>query len=201
MLQLQKYVQGVLGISETVPARKHFKDHQMHQLLLKQEQVLTMLTMAVEASDVYQGPLVTAAALARSSWEDLQDLRRCEFAGRDAHKLDKREDASNFCLLPPAEEKLMTAQRGKGKGKGKGKGFRSFQPQAVAIPVVSAGSSPIGTLSHRTGETIPAPSLGKGGREKADPDLLSLPDQQCKREGALGIDPICPGLDCTGVPL
>ena len=70
--QLQKDVQGVLGIPETFPACKHFKDRLLQQLQLKQEQVLTMLTMAVEASDVYEGPSITAAALARSSWEDLQ---------------------------------------------------------------------------------------------------------------------------------
>ena len=120
----------MLGIPGTVLACKHFKDRQLQQLQLKREQVLTMSTMVVEASDVYEGPLITAAALARSSWKDLQDLRRREFAGRDAHKLDKREDASNLRLLSPAEDKLMTAQRGKGKGKGKGKGFRSFQPQS-----------------------------------------------------------------------
>ena len=66
LLQLQKNVKGVAGIPETVPTRKHFRDRQLQQLQLKQEQVVIMLCQAIEASDVYEGPLITAAALARS---------------------------------------------------------------------------------------------------------------------------------------
>jgi hypothetical protein len=164
--QLQKDVQGVLGIPETVPARKHFKDRQLQQLQLKQEQVLTMLTMAVEASDIYEGPLITAAALARSSWEDLQDLRRREFAGRDAHKLDKREDASNLRLLSPAEEKLMTAQRGKGKGKGKGKGFRNVQPQFSGYTSGFSQQQPSYYSQSSNWRDNPSPKPWKGGKGK-----------------------------------
>ena len=124
--ELQKDITGIVGIPATVPARKNFRDKQLQLLQTKQEQILVLLTHAVEQTDCYDGPLITAAALARSTWEDLQDWRRKDFAGRDAHKLDRRSDSSSLRLLSPAEEKIVTPQRGKGKGKGKG--FRPFQP-------------------------------------------------------------------------
>lgn len=164
--QLQKDVTGVAGIPETVPARKHFRDRQLQQLQLKQEQVLIMLCQAVEASDVYEGPLITAAALARSSWEDLQDLRRREFAGRDAHKLDRREDASNLRLLSPAEEKLMSSQRGKGKGKGKGKGFRTFQTQSSGYSSGFSQQQPNQYSQSSNWRDNPSPKPWKGGKGK-----------------------------------
>ena len=163
--QLQAEITGVQGVPETVPSRKHFRDRQLQQLQLKQEQVMNLLVSAVEATNMFDGPLITAAALSRSSWEDLQDLRRKEFAGRDAHKLDKRHDASSLRLLSPQEEKLMNSQRGRGKGKGKGRSYRSFMPQSSGSYHQGGMQFPPYYQSSNWREQ-PAPRPWKGGKGK-----------------------------------
>ena len=70
--ELQRDIIGIVGILATVPARKHFHDKQLQLLQTKQEQILVLLAHAVEQADCYDGPLITAAALARSTREDLQ---------------------------------------------------------------------------------------------------------------------------------
>ena len=168
--ELQREITGIIGISATVPSRKHFKDKQLHQLQVKQEQILIMLTNAVELTDCYDGPIITAAALARSTWEDLQDWRRKEFAGRDAHKLDRRSDSSSLRLLSPAEEKIVTPQRGKGKGKGKG--FRPFQPpnyQQHGYPNQQQGQYSTSSSNFRPWKG----GKGKGRSRSAQPNKSS----------------------------
>ena len=125
---MQKDLTGVQGIPETVPPRKFYRDRVLWQLQAKQEHIMILLCQAVEASPVFEGPLLSAAALVRSTFEDLKEMRRKEFAGREAYKLDKREDASSLRLLSPAEEKLISGPKGKGKGKGKGRS-RGLVPQ------------------------------------------------------------------------
>ena len=130
---MQKDLPGIQGIPETVPPRKFYKDRVLWQMQAKQEHIMILLCQAVEQSPVFDGPLLSAAALVRSTFEDLKDLRRKEFAGREAYKLDKREDASSLRLLSPAEEKLISGPRGKGKGKGRGRP-RGLVPQQAQDP-------------------------------------------------------------------
>ena len=73
--------------------------------------------------------VTTAAALIRSAWEDLHQMRRDNIAGRQRSQLDKRPDDVKPRLLSAEKESNINQVKGKGKGKGKGKARRPWQPR------------------------------------------------------------------------
>ena len=65
--------------------------------------------------------ITTAAALVRSAWESLHQIRREQIAGKQRYKLDKREDDIKLRLLSPEEETKIQQIKGKGYSKCKDK--------------------------------------------------------------------------------
>jgi hypothetical protein len=127
---LQKDLKPIQGLPETVPPRRTYKDRQIFTVQQKQEQALTLLVETVEATAVNHPSFLTAAALIRSAWEDLHEIRRRDLVGNQAHKLEKREDSSQLRLLSEGEEKTISLRKGKGKGKGSGQG-QSFNNKFI----------------------------------------------------------------------
>ena len=118
----------VQGIPMTVPPRRHRTDRALFTAQSKLEGAMSLMVEVAERCDLSQGPLLQAAALTRSAFEDLTDLRRKTLAGYQASKLDPREDASTLRLLSPEEERRIKPPRrfrdgGKGGGKGHGPSF------------------------------------------------------------------------------
>jgi hypothetical protein len=123
-----KEITPYLGVPKTPPARKEPQDRALQGLQHKIEIVMHLLVETAETSGITDGPLVACAAVARSVWEDTNEIRRRNMARGQAFKLDTREDATTIRLLSDAEEKAIrptfnsNAHRGKGIGR---KGFAS----------------------------------------------------------------------------
>jgi hypothetical protein len=118
-----KQMHFVQGIPLTIPPRRHRTDRALYMAQSKLEGAMSLMVDVAEAAAVTSGPLLAAAALVRSSFEDMTDLRRRTLAGYQSNKLDPREDSSQLRLLSPEEERRIKPV---GKGKGKGKGGSSY---------------------------------------------------------------------------
>ena len=118
-----KTLQFVQGVPPTIPPRRHRTDRALYMAQSKLEGAMSLMVDVAEEKAITSGPLLAAAALVRSSYEDLTDLRRRTLVGYQANKLDPREDSSQLRLLSPEEERRIKPL---GKGKGKGKGGQSF---------------------------------------------------------------------------
>lgn len=106
-----------IGIPQTPAPRKNTIDYKIATAQKKMEDCMQHMVAAMEGD---RHGVNTAAALARSAWEDLHQMRREHLAGRQRSKLQKREDDQKPRLLTAEEEAKITLNRGKGKGKGKG---------------------------------------------------------------------------------
>jgi hypothetical protein len=133
-----KSQQLVQGIPMTVPPRRHRTDRALFAAQTKLEGAMSLMVDVAERYDVSQGPLMQAAALTRSAFEDLTDLRRKTLAGFQASRLDPREDASQLRLLSPEEERRIKPPRrfhpSGGKGGGKGHVSHYEQPSRPSFP-------------------------------------------------------------------
>ena len=74
------------------------------------------------------GPLPACAAIARSAWEDTNELRRRNLARGQSYKLEPRGDAATVRLLSEAKEKSIKPSNFN-RDKGGFKGRKQFQPQ------------------------------------------------------------------------
>ena len=111
------------GVPKTPPARRDNQDRALQGLQQKVESVMQLLVETAEVSGITDGPLVASAAVTRSVWEDVNEMRQRNLARGQAFKLDTREDATAIRLLSDAEEKAIRpsanshANRGKGFGR------------------------------------------------------------------------------------
>ena len=109
------------GVPEPPPPRRNNKvDIHLHNVEQKLCTAMNLLTQYLESND--QSNIGTAAAWIRSAQQDNREQRRALMAGKQAWKLDPRQDDEKPRLLSAEEEKRIKPQ---GKGKGKG----GWQPQ------------------------------------------------------------------------
>ena len=108
-------------IQETAAARKHWSNIKIHTPQRKLEAAMQHMVQSIEQQDPQF--ITTAAALVRSAWEDVNQIRREQIADKQRAKLDKRQDDVRPRLLTAEEENKIKQGQGKGKGKGKGKGY------------------------------------------------------------------------------
>ena len=92
-------------VPQTAPPRKNRVDFNLHTAQKKQEQAMHMMVNYMECND--KRKLGMAAALIRSSWEDLNQNRRKLLAGKQAHKLEPRIDDDRQRLLTREEEQKV----------------------------------------------------------------------------------------------
>lgn len=104
------------GVPEPPPPRRNNKiDSHLHNVEQKLCTAMNLLTNYLETND--QSQIGTAAAWIRSAQQDTREQRRALIAGKQAWKLDPRQDDEKPRLLSAEEEKRIKPQ-GKGKGKG-----------------------------------------------------------------------------------
>jgi hypothetical protein len=126
---------AVEGLPEAPPPRRVAGDRALYLTQKKMEFIMTELVFLTQKSDSALDPKIAqVAAMARSSWQDLQDGRRRLLAGKQAFKLDKRPDLEQNRLLSDAEESKLK-QTAKSKGKGS---FRPFLSQHYADRALSS---------------------------------------------------------------
>ena len=121
-----KEITPYLGVPKTPPARKEPQDRALHGLQQKIEAVMQLLVETAETSGITDGPLIACAAVARSVWEDSNEIRRRNLARGQAFKLDTREDATTIRLLSDAEEKAIRPNSNFNANRGKGIGRKGF---------------------------------------------------------------------------
>ena len=114
------------GVPKTPPARKEPQDRALQGLQHKIEAVMHLLVETAETSGITDGPLVACAAVARSVWEDTNEIRRRNLARGQAFKLDTREDATTIRLLSDAEEKAIRPTYNSNANRGKGIGRKGY---------------------------------------------------------------------------
>ena len=111
------------GVPETPTPRRNRVDHQLNIAQQKMEYCLHSLTSYVEDGKMVD--LGQAMAWARSSYEDIHQERRRYMAGRQAWKLDQRQDENKGTLLSQEESKRITRmQDSKSSNQGRGRTFR-----------------------------------------------------------------------------
>ena len=85
-----------------VPRKQNQTDINLFQVQKKVEGAMNMLVHCAESGD--QRSLHVQAAMLRSAWEDLLQMRRSALAGRQFRKLDPRLDDTRPKLLSKEEE-------------------------------------------------------------------------------------------------
>ena len=118
--QAQSEIVLYSGVPETPPPTKSPIDKRLLDAQAKFEAIMHLSVRALEDDD--KKHIMQLSAWARSGWEDIHQLRRKNFAGRQSWKLDGRVDDNRCRLVTSEEEKKLRAGKGKGKGSGKGKG-------------------------------------------------------------------------------
>ena len=99
-----------------MPRKQHQTYFSLFQIQKKVEGAMNMLVHCAESGD--QRSLHVQAAMLRSAWEDLLQMRRSTLAGREFRKLDPRSDDTRPKLLTREEEgKLNKGFSSKVKGK------------------------------------------------------------------------------------
>ena len=104
------------GVPESANPRRNKIDMQWWQCQHKIELTMNLLVQYFETNSV--DALGASAAFLRSAWEEANEARRGYLAGRQAWKLNHRQDDKRARLLSEDEEKKI---RNEPKGKGKGK--------------------------------------------------------------------------------
>lgn len=115
------------AVMHAAPPRRKRGHRQLHIL---QRQTEALLLMIESQKDASLTRTVLAAALLRSTWEEIKDTGRRTYAGDQSHKLDPRDGDDNPRFISPEEERNVRADRQKGKAKSKGRGWQySWQPE------------------------------------------------------------------------
>ena len=100
----------------TPPPRKNKVDYHLYQAQQKLEVLMHILVGIVDGGD--KKDLCRVGALARSSWQDMQEQRRSLLAGRNRNQLARRvDDDSHRLLTHEEEEKISKANRPKAKAR------------------------------------------------------------------------------------
>ena len=126
------------GLARIAPPRSHTQDRSLHNVQQKLHAAMCCLVDTEENSEISSS--LTACAFLHSAHQDVLQMQRLGAAGKQAHKLDRREDASDVELFTAAEKKKLSERGRFGKGKGKqsgkwsisstsscGKGFQNQQ--------------------------------------------------------------------------
>ena len=129
-----KEVPHYKGLLRTAPARSHPQDKQLHNVQQNLYAAMCCLVHAKENSAIASS--TTACAFLRSAHQDVFQMHRLGAAGRQAHKLDRREASSDVGLFSAAEKKKLSERGRLGKGKGKGKWNSSSTPSSSGRPQV-----------------------------------------------------------------
>ena len=93
------------GVPQTTAPRQHKTDKQLYNAQRKMENAMQLLLNYTETND--KKDLTTLAAHLRSAWEDTQQHRRWLLAGKQAYKLEKRQDDTRPRLLTEEENKKI----------------------------------------------------------------------------------------------
>ena len=120
----QESIDHYTGVPEVPHPRKHRVDQQLYQIDIKITNVLNLLVRHFETRE--PSTLGAVAAWARSAQQDVREQRRHLLAGRQAWKLDPRQDDVRPKPLSPEEDKKIKRYSGKGVG---GKGYGKGGPQ------------------------------------------------------------------------
>lgn len=115
-----KEVPHYKGLPRTAPPKSHPQDKLLHKVQEKLHAAMCCLVDAEENNDISSSS--TACAFLRGAHQDVLQMRRLGAAGKQAHKLDRREDASDVELFTTAEQKKLNERGRFGKGKGKQNG-------------------------------------------------------------------------------
>ena len=155
------------GVPEAPGPRRNRIDSQLYQPQAKMELGLHLMAHFFECGN--KSALAASAAWQRSAWQDLQEQRRQFMAGREAWKLQRRQDDKSLKLLSEEEEKKIGKQwKDKekprdGAGKGDKGRFRDSRPTWRRDWTQDQGSwrdrSRVRSSSYGKGK-----GKGKGGR-------------------------------------
>jgi hypothetical protein len=97
------------GVPQTPAARQNKVDQRLFTIQKKMEIAMHQMVHQQEVQDPKS--LEVIAAMLRSAWEDVQQQRRVLMAGRQAPKLDTREDDNRARLLSREEEDKIAKGR------------------------------------------------------------------------------------------
>jgi len=90
-----------IAVPQAAAPRRNRGDRQLHSLQRKIEVALSPMIESQE--DASATPTVLAAAMLRSAWEDINDIRTRSYAGNQSDKLDPRNDFDKPRPLPPGK--------------------------------------------------------------------------------------------------
>jgi hypothetical protein len=93
------------GVPTTAPPRKNRIDWNLFQAQKKMEAAMHMQMHFMEQND--KKHMAVVAALTRSAWEDINQNRRALLAGKQAHRLQQRQDNDQARLLTKEEEEKI----------------------------------------------------------------------------------------------
>ena len=97
------------GVPQTPVAREQRVDQRLFSIQKKIEIAMHEMVQQQEVQDPRSLEII--AAMLRSAWEDVQQQRRTLMAGRQAPKLDTREDDNRARLLSKEEEEKVAKGR------------------------------------------------------------------------------------------
>lgn len=97
------------GVPQTPTARQHKIDQKLCQTQKKLELAMHLMVHQQETQNPHCQEVLAAAI--RSAWEDLLQQRRTLMAGRQASKLEAREDDNRARLLSKEEEEKVEKAR------------------------------------------------------------------------------------------
>jgi hypothetical protein len=118
------------GLPEIAPARhQNDQDKKLHTVHQKIGQVMQGLLAVVDCSETLEPEawrfVELQAAVLRSVWQDVLELRRANAAGNSSSQLEKRPDHQQVQLLSADELKRCRSQSGRSRSRSRGgKGWK-----------------------------------------------------------------------------